>query len=293
MQAETRSRTLAPPPRALYTDIVVKALAEDLEHGDITTSLTVDPRASGDAVIVAKERLVVAGTFVAQECFRQLDGRIAFTQRSEEGYEVCKGEVVLGLSGRLAAILQGERVALNFLQNLCGIATLTRRFADRLAGSGCRLTDTRKTAPGLRLLQRYAVRAGGGANHRYGLADGVLIKDNHIAACGSITEACIQARIHAPHTLRVEVEVSNLDELREAIDAGADAVLLDNMEPNALKRAVSLARQMAREITLEASGGISLDTVLDVARTGVDIVSVGALTHSARACDLSLRILQS
>ena len=185
-----------------------------------------------------------------------------------------------------------SRVALNFLQRLCGIATLTRDFVKELSGIPCRLVDTRKTTPGIRLLQKYAVRVGGGHNHRYGLSDGLLIKDNHITACGSITESITLARARAPHTLLLEIEVTGIKELEEAIEAGADAVLLDNMDTATLKDAVSLARRLKPRIILEASGGIHLENVREIAQTGVDIVSVGLLTHSARASDLSLTILK-
>jgi len=281
-----------PPTRFLYSQQISAALAEDLEHGDVTTDAIVPPEALGSAVIVAKESAVVAGTFVAQEVFLQMDPDIQFKEISEEGSDVSRGDVVIGLYGKLAAILRAERVALNFIQRMCGIATLTRRFVQELSGLPCRLVDTRKTTPGMRLLQKYAVRIGGGHNHRYGLSDGILIKDNHITACGSIKESITQARAKAPHTLLLEIEVSGIEELEEAIKAGADAVLLDNMDPATLKEAVSLARRINPRIVLEASGGIRLENVREVGETGVDIVSVGQLTHSAKASDLSLRVLK-
>ncbi len=281
-----------PPHRFLYNQQVSAALAEDLEHGDITTEAIVPPEAFGSAVIVAKEAAIVAGTFVAQEAFMQMDPGIQFKEIREEGSEVSSGDAVMGLYGKLAAILQAERVALNFLQRLCGIATLTRDFVHELSGLSCRLVDTRKTTPGIRLLQKYAVRIGGGHNHRYGLSDGLLIKDNHITACGSIKESITRARARAPHTLLLEIEVTGIQELEEAIEAGADTVLLDNMDPATLKDAVSLARRLKPRIILEASGGIRLENVREIAQTGVDIVSVGLLTHSTRASDLSLRILK-
>ncbi|MEA1867080.1 MAG: carboxylating nicotinate-nucleotide diphosphorylase [Thermodesulfobacteriota bacterium] len=281
-----------PPHHFLYSQQVSAALAEDLEHGDITTDAIVPPDAFGSAVIVAKETTIVAGTFVAQEAFMQIDPDIRFEKIREEGSEVAGEEVVMGLYGKLAAILQAERVALNFLQCLCGIAILTRNFVKELSGIPCRLVDTRKTTPGIRLLQKYAVRVGGGHNHRYGLSDGILIKDNHLAACGSIKESITRARAKAPHTLLLEIEVTGIEELEAAIEGGADAVLLDNMDPVTLKDAVSLARRLKPRIILEASGGIHLENVREIARTGVDIISVGLLTHSAGASDLSLRILK-
>ena len=281
-----------PPHRFLYSQQVSAALAEDLEHGDVTTDAIVPPEALGSAVIVAKESAVVAGTFVAQEVFLQMDPDIQFKGISEEGSEVSMGDVVIGLYGKLAAILQAERVALNFIQRMCGIATLTRRFVQELSGLPCKLVDTRKTTPGMRLLQKYAVRVGGGHNHRHGLSDGILIKDNHITACGSVKESITQARARAPHTLLLEIEVSGIEELEEAIEGGADAVLLDNMDPARLREAVSLARRLNPRIVLEASGGICLENVREIGETGVDIVSVGLLTHSAKASDLSLRVLK-
>jgi nicotinate-nucleotide pyrophosphorylase (carboxylating) len=281
-----------PPHSFLYNQQVSAALAEDLEHGDITTDAIVHPEAFGSAVIVAKEAAVVAGTFVAQEAFMQMDPGIQFKEIKEDGSEVSGGDAVMGLYGKLAAILQAERVALNFLQRLCGIATLARDFVRELSGLPCILVDTRKTTPGIRLLQKYAVRVGGGHNHRYGLSDGLLIKDNHITACGSIEESITRSRARAPHTLLLEIEVAGIEEIEDAIRAGADAVLLDNMDPATLKDAVSLARRLNPRIILEASGGISLENVREIAQTGVDMVSVGMLTHSARAIDLSLRILK-
>lgn len=277
--------------RRLYKGIVAQALCEDIGHGDITTSLCVSDDTKGRAVVVAKEDCVVAGIFVAQEAFLQCDNDCSFPMALHEGARANSGDVVMEIYGRLSAILQAERVALNFLQRLCGIATLTRHFVEKIDGIPCRLVDTRKTTPGLRVLEKYAVRTGGGFNHRYGLSDGILIKDNHIAACGSIKEAMSKVRASCPHTLKVEIEVTTLDELKEAIEAGADVVLLDNMDVKTLTEAVAMARRLKHEIILEASGGVCLENIRDVAGTGVDIVSVGALTHSARAVDLSLRVL--
>ncbi len=278
------------PPRYLYMDLVHRAILEDLEHGDITTGITVESGQPGHAVIIAKEECVVAGSFIVKEVFHQMDTTIKATLLSPEGALVQAGDILIDLEGDLHMILQGERVALNFFQRTCGVATLTRKFVERVRETGCRIVDTRKTTPGLRLLQKYAVRAGGGDNHRYGLSDGILIKDNHIAACGSVAKAVTRARGRAPHTLKVEVEVTTIDGLKEAIRAGADAVLLDNMKVNVLEEAVKTARKIKPEIILEASGGIHLENVRSVAQTGVDIISVGALTHSASASDLSLDV---
>ncbi len=281
-----------PPHRFLYSQQVVAALAEDLEHGDITTDAIVPPEILGSAIIIAKENIVIAGTFLAKEVFRQMDPEIQFKEIIEEGSEVSSGDIVMGLYGKLAAILQAERVALNFLQRLCGIATLTRDFVRELSDLPCILVDTRKTTPGMRLLQKYAVRIGGGHNHRHGLSDGLLIKDNHITACGSIKKSITLARSKAPHTLLLEIEVTEIEELKEAIEAGADTVLLDNMDPATLRDAVSLAKRLRPDIILEASGGINLENIREIAETGVDIISVGLITHSAGASDLSLRVLK-
>nr|HDN01297.1 carboxylating nicotinate-nucleotide diphosphorylase [Deltaproteobacteria bacterium] len=281
-----------PPHRFFYNQQVAAALAEDLEHGDITTDAIVPPDILGSAVIIAKEKAVIAGTFLVQEAFRQMDTDIRFKAIREEGSEVSSGDMVMRLYGKLAAILQAERVALNFLQRLCGIATLTRDFVRELSDLPCILVDTRKTTPGMKLLQKYAVRIGGGHNHRHGLSDGLLIKDNHITACGSIKKSITLARSKMPHTLLLEIEVTEIEELKEAIEAGADAILLDNMDPAMLRDAVSLARRLKPSIILEASGGINLENVREIAETGVNIISVGLITHSAAASDLSLMILK-
>lgn len=281
---------MKPPPLLLYRDLVTRALAEDLEHGDVTTASTVDTEAPGAATIVAKEETVIAGLFVVQETFRQLDPDIRFSQTADEGAVMHPEATLLRMEGRLASILHGERVALNFLQRLCGIATLARQFVATVAGLPVRIVDTRKTTPGLRLLQKYAVRVGGAHNHRFSLADGVLIKDNHIAACGSIATAMARAQRAVPHAMRIQIEVRTQAELREAIEAGADVLLLDNMDPDTLRAAVNLARELRPSILLEASGGVTLANVRAVAETGVDLISSGALTHSAPARDLSLRI---
>lgn len=280
-----------PPPPFLYRDIISRAIREDLNHGDITTSCTIPAGQRAEAVIVAKEPCVVAGVFVAKECFLLLDSRVEFVAEAQEGSRVETGGIILECRGDCASLLASERVALNFLQRMCGTATLASRFAQAVSGTGCRVVDTRKTTPGLRILEKYAVRIGGCYNHRFDLSDGILIKDNHIAACsGSVKEAVSRARASAPHGLRIEIEVSSMSELEEALDAGAEAVLLDNMNCAELEEAVRYARDRKPGIILEASGGVTLENVRDIAKTGVDIVSTGALTHSARAVDLSMRI---
>jgi nicotinate-nucleotide pyrophosphorylase (carboxylating) len=265
--------------------IVHAALAEDIGAGDVTTDATVPADAVGTAAIVVKEPGVVCGLQVVELTFRVLDPELEFEAFVRDGDAVEAPALVARASGSLRSILTGERVALNFLGRLSGIATLTRQYADAVAGTGAAVLDTRKTTPGLRALEKHAVAAGGGRNHRFGLDDAVLVKDNHLRACGSIADAV--ERLRAATELPVEVECDTLDQVREALDAGVDAILLDNMTPDELRAAVELAGGRAR---LEASGGVTLDTIRAVAETGVDEISVGALTHSARSLDVSLEL---
>jgi nicotinate-nucleotide pyrophosphorylase (carboxylating) len=267
--------------------LIRRALDEDIGSGDLTTACTVEPGAVGKGFIVAKEPLVLAGISVAKRVFLTVSSELELTLLSEDGNRALSGERLLEVRGDLAAILMAERTALNFLQRLSGIATLTRAFVDEVAASPVRILDTRKTTPGWRFLEKAAVKAGGGYNHRFGLYDGILIKDNHIVAAGGIRPAITAARACGPSSLKVEVEVETLDQLAEAISAGSDAVLLDNMDVETMVQAVQLAGGKA---VLEASGGITLENVREVAATGVDLISVGALTHSARAVDMSLEI---
>jgi nicotinate-nucleotide pyrophosphorylase (carboxylating) len=261
------------------------ALAEDVGEGDVTTDATIDADASGEAELVLREPGVVCGLDVAEAVFRALDAELRFERLIEDGTLVGSATAVARVSGPLRAILTGERTALNFLGLLSGIATLTRRYVDAVAGTGTAILDTRKTTPGLRVLEKHAVAIGGGRNHRLGLDDGVLVKDNHLRAAGSIAEAV--GRLRAATHLPVEVECDTLEQVSEALAAGADALLLDNMRVDELRAAVALARGRAR---LEASGGVTLDNVRAVAETGVDEISVGALTHSARSLDVSLEL---
>jgi nicotinate-nucleotide pyrophosphorylase (carboxylating) len=266
------------------------ALEEDVGEGDWTTLWTVPAERRARARIVGKAPGVVAGMEVAREVFRTVDPGLGFDARVADGGRVRPGEPVVVLEGAARAILTGERVALNFLQRLSGVATLTRAYVDAVAGAGARILDTRKTTPGLRALEKAAVRAGGGENHRFGLHDMVLIKENHVAAAGGIRAAVEAVRARNERGLTVEVEVTNLAELEEAIRAGVGRVLLDNMDAGAMREAVSRVRAAGAAIEIEASGGIDLSTVRAAAETGVDFVSVGALTHSAPALDLSLLI---
>jgi nicotinate-nucleotide pyrophosphorylase (carboxylating) len=267
--------------------LISKALAEDIGNGDITTSCTVAPGASGKGCIIAKEPLVLAGIDIARQVFLTVNSELAITLSQRDGSRALEGDKLLEIAGDLAAMLMAERTALNFLQRLSGIATLTRAFVDKVVGTSARILDTRKTTPGYRLFEKAAVRVGGGYNHRFGLYDGILIKDNHISAAGSIRQAVGAAKASNRHSLRVQVEVETLDQLAEAIAAGADAIMLDNMDMKTMAEAVRLTRG---KVILEASGGVSLDNVGEVAATGVDLISVGALTHSARAVDMSMEI---
>jgi len=275
----------------LVRRLVEAALDEDAARHDVTTAALVPPDQRGQGVITAKARGVVAGLPVAAAVFHALDSTVAFEGQVAEEARVSPGQHIARVEGMLRPILAGERVALNFVQRLSGIATATASLVDALGGLSTRLLDTRKTTPGLRALERYAVRVGGGHSHRFHLADGILIKDNHLAAARarglSLTEVVRQARLGAPHTLRVEVEVTSLDEAQEALAAGADIVLMDNMDVEKMRRVVEMAR--GRALT-EASGGITLENVRAVAETGVDFVSVGAITHSAPALDMSLEL---
>lgn len=268
--------------------IIHLALREDLGHTDLTTDAIVDPEARGKALLWARQELVLAGLSVFTRVFSILSSEITFTHYFQDGQLVPSGERICLLSGPLSPIMKAERTALNFLQRMSGTATLTRVYVEKVGSEKIKVLDTRKTAPGLRVLDKYAVRMGGGFNHRFGLFDGILIKDNHIAAAGSIGKAVDLARSKAPHTIKVEVEVEDLAGLEEAIDAGADVVLLDNMTPDAMRKAVKKA---GGRVVLEASGGINLNTIEEIARTGVDLISVGALTHSAPAVDISLELV--
>jgi len=262
-------------------------LAEDIGRGDRTTRAVVASASSGRARIEARSQAVVAGLQVAEVCFELAGGGVNWSTECADGDVVERGAVLARLSGSLSTILTAERTALNILGHLSGIATLTRDFVETVEGTPARVVDTRKTTPGLRIFEKYAVRVGGGRNHRFGLDDGVLIKDNHIAAAGGVTEAVVRAREGVPHGLRVEVEVTGPSELDAALAAGADAVLLDNMTPEQVAAAVTRAGGKA---VLEVSGGITLENIRAYAETGVDLISVGALTHSAPSADISLEV---
>jgi len=275
-------------------NLVAAWLAEDIGRGDVTTNSVVPDEAFGRARLEAREPCVVAGMAVAALGFEltaeRFDGMLEFKEVVGDGGRVEAGEVLARIEGPLAPILTAERTALNLLARLCGVATITSRYVDAIAGTKTQIVDTRKTTPGMRNLQKYAVTVGGGSNHRFGLDDGILIKDNHLIAAGGVTEALARARSGAPHGLRIEVEVANLEELKEALDGGVEAILLDNMSPETVAEAVRINEGRA---LLEVSGGINLDTVRSYAMTGVDLISVGALTHSAPSIDLALEFLES
>jgi len=261
-------------------------LREDIGNGDITSEPLFGAGQQGMARLVARESFVVAGAAsVAAEVFRLQSSEIQCRAARADGVKVEKGDVLLHVSGPVVELLKAERVALNLLQRLSGIATITAAFVAEAASWSARITDTRKTTPGMRMLEKYAVRAGGGFNHRFNLSDGVLIKDNHIAACGSLSGAVRLLRDRIPHTIRIEVETDTLEQVRESLECGADIIMLDNMDIETMEKAVSM---VAGDALTEASGGVSLETVAAIAATGVDIISVGALTHSTPACDIGM-----
>jgi nicotinate-nucleotide pyrophosphorylase (carboxylating) len=276
---------------APWQALVDLALAEDIGPGDITSIATVAAEATAEGVMIAKQDGVISGMDVAAYVFDRVDSEVIFIPRVANGARVKSGQVIAALEGNARSVLAGERVSLNLLQRLSGVATLTAQYVEAVAGTGASIVDTRKTTPGLRALEKAAVRDGGGRNHRLGLSDGVLIKDNHLAAIGGpdrVTKAVLLAKQRAPHTSKIEVEVSTLAEAAEAAEAGADIIMLDNMSVADMTEAVSI---VAKRSLVEASGGVKLDVVREIATAGVDLISVGALTHSAPALDISLRFV--
>ena len=267
--------------------LIDQALEEDIGPGDITTECLIPSDLKGSGKIVAKESLVLSGIDIARNVFERLDSHMTWQNHYRDGDVVACGATVVEITGKLRALLSAERVALNFLQRLSGIATQTRSYIDKLGNSHARLVDTRKTAPGWRVLEKYAVRVGGANNHRMGLYDGVLIKDNHIAACGGIKTAVARIRERISHLMKIEVEVTTINEVHEALAAGVDIIMLDNMRTSKIREAVGL---IGKRAIVEISGGVTDIALEKLAQTGVDIISVGALTHSARCVDLSMRI---
>lgn len=280
------TKAIAPLSPLLIEKSVRQALEEDLGRaGDITTKSIIAQKASARAEIVTREDCVIAGLDLARGAFHALDETIRFEAHFNDGDHVTKGTSLATITGNARQILSAERVALNFMGRLCGIATLTHRFSEKIKHTEARICDTRKTTPGLRRLEKYAVLCGGGHNHRFGLDDAVLIKDNHIVVAGGVKEAVSLALKNVGHMVKVEVEVDTLDQLKEAIAAGADIILLDNMSPDILRQAVEIIDGKA---VAEASGGVNLETVTAIAETGVNLISIGALTHSAPNLDLGL-----
>jgi len=263
-------------------------LAEDIGSGDVTTMATVPQGHVSHGIIHAKQSGILAGIPLARLVFEVIDSGLRFHAQASDGMRVERGAVLAVVEGSTHSILTGERLALNLLQRLSGIATKTNEYVTAASGQAVRIADTRKTTPGHRTLEKYAVRVGGGANHRFGLYDAVMIKDNHIKAAGGITAAVQAAQSRIPHTMKIEVEAESLAQAEEAVRAGANIIMLDNMDPAAMAEAVAVIRKLAPHILLEASGGITPERVADVARSGVDVISVGGLTHSFQALDISL-----
>ena len=280
--------TAANLPALLVADAVRAALLEDLGRaGDITTLATIPPDAQAKAVLRARELGTIAGIDLAREAFRQIDASVTFAAAVVDGARIDKDTVIATISGSARGVLSAERVALNFLGRLSGVASLTARYVEKIAHTKAKVCDTRKTTPLLRAFEKHAARCGGAMNHRFGLDDAILIKDNHIAVAGGVGAALRAAKRFAGHLVKIEIEVDTLEQLKEALAEGAEVVLLDNMSPGELREAVRLTGGRA---ILEASGGVTLDTIAVIAETGVDLISVGALTHSARAMDLGLDI---
>ncbi|QWR78356.1 carboxylating nicotinate-nucleotide diphosphorylase [Candidatus Magnetomonas plexicatena] len=272
-------------------EFIRNALAEDIGHGDITTNSTIDDASVSEAVVFAKETMVLAGIMMFKEVFDTLNQGVTVSILAYDGAVVQSGSKIASLTGKTASLLIGERVALNILQRLSGIATLTSKFVGEVKGLGVKILDTRKTTPNMRQLEKYAVTVGGGSNHRFGLYDGMLIKDNHIKACGGITRAVARAKKNIPFLTKIEVEVQTLSELNEALSCGVDAVMLDNMNIEQMKEAVGVVRSSGNNILIEASGNVTLQNVRSIAETGVDVISTGFITHSAQAVDISMKIL--
>ncbi len=271
----------------LYLDRTIdRTLEEDMPLGDLTTDALVPEDAVCSAVLIAKSSLVLAGIDVAKRVFERLDPAVSFQAHFRDGDRVPLGARIADLAGSTQAVLKGERTALNLLQRMCGIATRTAEYVAAVAGTKAKVVDTRKTAPGLRRIDKYAVVAGGGSNHRHGLSDGVLIKDNHIVAAGGIRPAVERARAAAPHTVRIEVETESLAQVREALESRADIIMLDNMDLAGMREAVAL---IAGRALVEASGNVDMERIRGIAETGVDLISIGELTHSVKAADISLK----
>jgi len=268
-------------------NVVRMALQEDIGNGDVTTNSIVPPGTPGTGKLLAKEPGIIAGLDVAEATFRMVDPHLTITRLVKDGDVVAKGQILMEVVGSARSILTGERVALNFLQRMSGIATRTAKFVELVRYYNAKIVDTRKTTPGLRALEKYAVQIGGGRNHRFGLFDAVLIKDNHIEIAGGVKQAIMKARHQIPHTMKVEVEVETLEMIDEALEVKADIIMLDNMTPDLMRDAVE---KIAGRALIEASGGVTEETIVDIAKTGVDFISIGALTHAIKSLDISLDI---
>jgi nicotinate-nucleotide pyrophosphorylase (carboxylating) len=283
---------VVPPPHSHIRQIVQTALEEDLGFGDLTSSALLSPDMRAKAQIMGKEAMVIAGLAVAEEVFHQIDDSLTLQFHQRDGNRVGANTRILTITGNAQSLLQAERVALNFMQRLSGISTITHQFCHAVRDHSVKIADTRKTTPGLRALEKWAVRLGGGFNHRFSLDDGILIKDNHLMVLSaheiSLSQACRLARQEAPHGLRISVEVETMAQVRQALQGKADVILLDNMSPPKIQQAVEIIKGQA---LVEISGGITMRNIRDMAKTGVDIISIGALTHSAPAMDLSMNII--
>ncbi|MCL2446241.1 MAG: carboxylating nicotinate-nucleotide diphosphorylase [Oscillospiraceae bacterium] len=279
-------------PQYLIDEVILRALKEDMHYVDLSSAYLFAPEHESKAYLMAKQAGVMCGGEIFGRVFARLGGVNTFRVKHHDGEQFKPGDVLLELSGPTATLLQGERTALNLLQHMSGIATLTSQFVQAVEGTGAVIADTRKTLPGLRALQKYAVTCGGGRNHRYNLSDAVMLKDNHIDACGSIEKAMQQVRDNAGHMVKIEVETRNLDEVQQAYRAGADVIMLDNMTIEEMRAAVQWLRGQPRQVVVEASGDISLVNAREIAQTGVDVLSVGALTHSVQAANISMKIKQ-
>lgn len=266
--------------------IILTGLKEDMPFGDITTDNLIDDTSQSEALLIAKDTGVIAGIDIAKRVFEIVDKNVVFEKRIEDGHRVKSGDVIAQIKGNTRALLKGERTALNLLQRLSGIATKTRELCEKIKDTNSKVVDTRKTTLGLRALEKYAVKVGGGYNHRFSLSDGVMIKDNHIKAAGGIKEAVKKIRKKIPHTIKIEVETETLEQVREALEAGADIIMLDNMGVDKVRKAVKIINGSAIS---EASGNVNLDSIVEIAKTGVDIISVGSLTHSVSAFDISMK----
>ena len=268
--------------------VIKNALKEDLPYGDATSEALISSDMRGKAEIISREAGVVAGIEIAKRVFEMLDDEVIFDSDFSDGQKILKGDIIAKIEGKMRALLMGERTALNFLQRLSGIATNTSIICEMVKKYPVKVTDTRKTSPGLRLMEKYAVRKGGGWNHRFSLSDGVLIKDNHIKAAGGIKKAVSLAKERNPHTIKIEVETKTINEVKEALDSGADIIMLDNMDIETMKEAIKL---IGKRVLVEVSGNIGKENIVDIARLGIDIVSIGSLTHFIKSLDMSMNIV--